>query len=69
MDKHQMEVPKNLDGREVRALTLYDWERDIPPRRIQGKLTRRYVSTLDYWQYFVGGEDADPRTIELRASS
>ena len=48
---------------EVTALTYDDPEHDAPPRPVTGELKTRYVPTLDYYQYWVGGEQVDPSTL------
>jgi hypothetical protein len=46
------------------AYTYRDDDRELPPRRVKGKLTMRWVTPLRYWQYAVGGALVDPDTLE-----
>ena len=47
------------------GFTYYDDEREIPSYKVKGKLTIRYVPTLDYNQYDIDGTIVDPRTITV----
>lgn len=53
-----------VEAKQVSALTYTDDDREIPPHKVTGTLTTRYVGTLDYVQHLVDGEHVDPTTIE-----
>lgn len=58
MDK---ELPP--DGTIVTAWTVASIEHNRPARKVRGKLTKRYVATLDYWQCDVDGVGVDHTTV------
>ena len=47
----------------VTAMSYPDDDRELPARPVTGELTTRYVPTLNYTQYWVGGVQVDPATI------
>jgi hypothetical protein len=44
-------------------ITEKDWARASGPRFVEGELSARWVSSWKYWQFTVGGEFVDERTI------
>ncbi len=46
------------------AKTYASEEHDRPAQEVRGKLTKRWVDPLQYWQYFVDGVGVDPVTIK-----
>jgi hypothetical protein len=51
-------------GRTVRAMTLKDDDRELPPREVVGKLVTRFVPTFQVTQYLVNDEFVSPESIK-----
>lgn len=47
------------------ALTYEDLDRDLPPKRVEGEYTTKYVDSLGYVQHLVDGVPVDPSTVEV----
>jgi hypothetical protein len=55
-------IPSNS---AVTAMTLADDDRGLLPVEVEGKLHKRWIGPLNYWQCTVDGQIVDPNTIKL----